>query len=129
MKPAKLFVGRYIMQDAVMRVYISSSIGGGEVSIGWCKGHDTYMVMTLGFDEHWAVVVQSATHETVEVAFRMAKAAFLPSFNGLLRRGSDAYRFFCTHDQFTEICDAAGDMLCYLLPDLQQAWKKMGGRL
>ena len=118
--PVKL--GRYIMRDAVIVVHYDPAMtDGSEVWNGWVDG--AYLHMTIGHEPEWGRMVVSALHEVVELGLMLNDAAFSPA-DSLRREDLGRYRYMFDHDVLTRVCNHAGDMLAYLLPDLEKAWKK-----
>lgn len=116
-------VGRYVMRDSPIEVYLDRNEDGGSVHFAWAPR--AYITMNLGFDSRWTAMVRVALHEVVETALGQVRAAYRPAFSVLQREDTACYRFFMDHDQFTEAMDSCGDMLSYMLPDLKVVWQKM----
>jgi hypothetical protein len=121
---ATVRVGRYVLRSATVEVWLSDADGSSGIA-EWTEGGFGKIVVGCGADNEWSKIVQSLTHEALEVAIHIQGGAYLHSgFMVLRERCSSNYRFFFTHEDLQVIANSLGDFLCYCLPDLAKAWKK-----
>jgi len=120
-KPA--FIGRYILHDILFHVYYDHTYeSGAEVAYAWTP-HGFVTMTIYGKGKCWQQVYAHALHEVMEASFVAEKVSFSP-FGGLQRQDTGRFRFMLDHDQFTDACLHAGDMLALMVPELEKAWKK-----
>lgn len=118
-----MFLGRYVMHDAMILVYGDPKTNQGTIAFGWQK-KNAFIQMLIGLNESWPRVVSVALHEIVELSMRLSKATYQPHHSAMRLDYPSTFRFFFDHDQWTRIADHGGDMLTYLLPGLEVLWKK-----
>lgn len=118
----EVFLGRYIMHDAMILVYYDWKELDSTVQFGWQGKEGSYIRMVIGGTDCWGGMVSHALHEVMELSMTLEKVSYTPS-GSLDRNDTGRFRFFLDHDEFTDVCRHAGDMLSFLLPALKQAWK------
>lgn len=123
-KPKAVFLGRYVMHDAMIHVWLRPDDYDSSVLLEW-KPHG-YITMEIGGKHSsWSLVVDGALHEIMELSLSLSHGAFQPSFTGLNDLTASSYVFMFDHNIFGQACRHAADMLCILLPVLEKEWKKI----
>lgn len=125
-KPSRVRIGRYVMFDAVIGVWLDYDSRDADARWGWTE--DGYVTITVGGGhKEWAQVVSGALHEVVEAAFVLRRCHYKPTSSlNVNYTAMDQFTFVASHREFSEIMAHAGDALTYILPDLERAW--MQGR-
>ena len=118
-------LGRCIMFDNLVSVYVDSENRDGYGEMGWPeKEGDGYPTITIGLKEKlWAKVVEIAMHEVMEMCWLLGGHQWQPH-RGLRNFSSGRFLFIADHNQFTEVVHNAADVMTYLMPELNKAWKK-----
>jgi hypothetical protein len=123
----RLKLGRRVMFDAMLTVYLVKPKDGSTVTWAWTR--EGYITVDVGWRECWAQTFSGCLHEIMEAAFVLRRCHLRPSENLRVEYdAADSYVFHARHYEFTEICAHAGDVLAYLGPDLHRAWMKLGGK-
>jgi hypothetical protein len=111
------------MFDATIRLYLDKTAESSYVTWQWQGG--ALLQMTLGYaPQSWSRQYDNLLHETLELAFRLRRCHFEPA-SVLTRSDTGRYRFFCDHEEFSEISRHAADMLVYAGPALEEAWERL----
>ena len=122
MKRVERYVGRYVMFDSPVTVYL---IEGGDSRTVFNWRRDGYLKMEIGRAPTWPVTVGYAVHEVMETAIMLRRCHYSP-YGGLMIPHVDTFLMVMQHPEFTDVTANAGDMLALMLQELAEAWRKMG---
>lgn len=116
-------VGRYVIGGCAMELWATNS-DSGEGESGWTK--TGWGKIKVGINtESWSLSAQILVHEFVEIAFHVNRLALQPdnAFR-LQEKGTDTYRYFMDHQQFSHAIGEAADALVHALPDFARVWNR-----
>jgi hypothetical protein len=115
-------VGRYVMHDAVIVVYVDMEARDSQTVFAW--NEYGYIEMTIGLKhDHWTWVMDGMLHEVIETGMMLEKASHIPA-ESLKQHGADAYVFMLDHPKFTRLIRHAADILQHLIPEIKRLWRK-----
>ncbi|MEO7099085.1 MAG: hypothetical protein ABI162_06965 [Luteolibacter sp.] len=104
----KKLLGKYVIGYEVIEVYTDTDRDGGLFYLP--DGRNDLGQMVIGLDgPSWPLVLSTLIHEAIEYAAVRQHTRFEPSMD--TSKSTGAYRFFMTHEEFTEVLAVATELI------------------
>lgn len=121
-----VYLGRYVMFDTPVTLFINPRGSGGSVEFGWEP--TAYVRIVVGiYEQTWSQVLDTLLHEALEFGFRQNGCHYSPS-DTLVRDDLDRFFIAARHAEFSRICRHVADFLACCIPEVSTAYRRFRTR-